>query len=1194
MTHNGDAMIFARLANAVVKRHVIIIVIWLLILSCSLPFVFGMGDVIAYQETEFVDESYESQQAAAVINEQFPSDSANSSMVLVLLRDDLTTPENRDMVLQLEADIKADADLKYLESTTSIYDIYEMALEKTIGLLAPNMTLAEEEVNLSLQMLFGMPDGYAMSYELIVANSAMFMQIPYGYSSSFEGVNQTSGLVYGIPSQYLLSWFAASYNNSNAYNWTKANVSAMASMMDPQNASFLSNYYATFTFFWNTSSTIDPQQRLAESIDSAVQSMIPSLPLEFKMILWAVNGNLTLTNFFNPFNQSDVAFRMMNDSFAPFMTDQMNTSLISGMLSITDGYWRGSLITSPGLNASQRIASILPSIDLAFKLMVSDLTEGIILANFGTFMTDPMAVAFAQPILNITHDMWNASISSSPMMATQSRLQALLPPMQENFTAVMQASGMLPAEQLSLLSELTVAGGNFGLSNYTNASVQHSFMLDMISEQSEITNMTFLQEVYELGANASEANVTSLAWKVVREGTIGNYPIDLPAGVARSLVSEDEDSMLVMVSFTKSSGFREADDSKPVEENVAVVRGVARDAEAANPNLTIYVTGEVPLNTDMSSMADKDLQLIEPITISLVLILMGLFFRSVLGPVIPLASIGVALGISQAAVFFIGTYVANVHFTVQTMLIAILFGVGTDYSIFILARYREELLKGANRDDAMRTSLTWAGESIATSGTTVIISFAAISLSSFSMLTTMGLVLSVAVLIALLIALTLVPSVALVLKGKIFWPISGERWERFKQKYSIKRTERRGGYFRKAAKFAVRHAVPIFIAAILISIPATYLFLTGATSFDFINGMGQTESVEGLNAMSDTFGAGRISPTQIVITFNQSVILSDGNFSISMLNTMENISKSILSENANVREINGPSRPNGDYVNYTNLSSLPLSEQISLEMQMKSFVGEDNKTVLINAIYTEEPLTHLSMDTTRAIREQLAESSDDPNLAGAEILVGGESAALVDVDKVTSREFTQMEIFVIIGVFIVLLVVLGSVILPLFAILSIGLSISWTLAATILVFDVFLGKPVLWILPIIIFVVLMGLGMDYNIFILTRVREEAHKGKNHERAIIEAVDRTGGIITACAVIMAGAFGSIMISNTTMLEEFGFALSFAVLLDAMLVRTYLTPAIMKILGPRWTWFGPKFLQRLDPEEISSEKFEDKEY
>jgi RND superfamily putative drug exporter len=706
--------------------------------------------------------------------------------------------------------------------------------------------------------------------------------------------------------------------------------------------------------------------------------------------------------------------------------------------------------------------------------------------------------------------------------------------------------------------------------------------------------MTFMQKVYEPGPSPSLSNVTALASQVVHEGTIGNYPISLPAGVADSFLSADNNTMLLLVSFSKGAGYTESSGAKPIEDNVKVVRQIVRLAESGNQGLKIYVTGEAPISADLSNMAGNDLQLIEPITISLVLVLMGAFFRSVLGPIIPLGSIGVALGISQAVVFIIGSYVTNVHFTVITLLIVILFGVGTDYSIFILARYREELLKGAERKEAMQTSITWAGESIATSGATVIVAFGAMSVSSFSMLMTMGLVLSIAVLIALMVALTLVPAIALALGGKIFWPISGERWSDFRMNYMKKRLKRRGGYFRRAARFATRHAAPIFVVAIVVSIPTTYLYFTGATSFDFIAGMGNSESVQGLDALSDSFGAGLTSPTEIVVTYPQQIVDSNGTMSAQMLNSMENFS-AILEGNPNVREVDGPSRPNGVLVNATSIASLPEIDRAVVEMQIRSYIGKDNSTVMLKVIYVEEPLTPLSMDTTRAIRsETILFKASDPTLAAATILVGGESAAMVDVDKATGAEFTQMELLVIIGVFVVLLIVLGSVILPLFAILSISLSISWTLAVTILLFDNLLAKPVLWMLPLVLFVMLMGLGMDYNIFILTRIREETAKCKNHEKAIIEAVDKTGGIITACALIMAGAFGSMMISSTTLLQEFGFALAFAVLLDAMLVRTYITPAMMKILGPKLTWWGPRFLQRLDPSEISGEKYNDDDY
>jgi RND superfamily putative drug exporter len=116
----------------------------------------------------------------------------------------------------------------------------------------------------------------------------------------------------------------------------------------------------------------------------------------------------------------------------------------------------------------------------------------------------------------------------------------------------------------------------------------------------------------------------------------------------------------------------------------------------------------------------------------------------------------------------------------------------------------------------------------------------------------------------------------------------------------------------------------------------------------------------------------------------------------------------------------------------------------------------------------------------------------------------------------------------------------------------------------------------------ILFVIAMGLGMDYDIFLTTRIREEVSKGKSDEKAILTAVERTGGIITACGLIMAGAFGSMMLSSTSLLQEFGFGLFFVILIDAMLVRIYLVPAIMLLLQ-KWNWYAPGRLQRVRREE-----------
>jgi RND superfamily putative drug exporter len=162
------------------------------------------------------------------------------------------------------------------------------------------------------------------------------------------------------------------------------------------------------------------------------------------------------------------------------------------------------------------------------------------------------------------------------------------------------------------------------------------------------------------------------------------------------------------------------------------------------------------------------------------------------------------------------------------------------------------------------------------------------------------------------------------------------------------------------------------------------------------------------------------------------------------------------------------------------------------------------------------------------------------------------------------------------------MVVLGSIINPLRSILTILLSISWTIATTMVIFNFILGFPILWMMPMILFVVCLGLGMDYDIFLTTRIREEAQKGMSDKDAIVHAVERTGGIITACGIIMASAFGTMMLSEGALLREFGFALMFAILLDATIVRIYLVPAIMSLLG-KWNWYAPGRLQRVRRDE-----------
>src|SRR3989449_5270316 len=687
---------------------------------------------------------------------------------------------------------------------------------------------------------------------------------------------------------------------------------------------------------------------------------------------------------------------------------------------------------------------------------------------------------------------------------------------------------------------------------------------------------------YFLHQGNSSSVAQSRANQTVWTYTLSTYRIPIPPAILQNFISPNKNVMIILVSFSKSPGSFASADTDPILKNVVIIRNIISQLKARDggPSQT-YVTGDLATTADSSLGSQNDLSLIEPVTVGAILILAGLFFFAVATPFVPLAIVGLALLITEGGLYLIGKYILPVQDTTTTFLFTIMLGVGTDYSIFLMARYREERVEGHDKAQAVQTCVTWSGESIATSATTVIIAFGAMTISSFTLLRSIGVGLGFGVLIALLVSLTLIPSFILIAGDRIFWPRSGKRFETYATKARKKRTER-PGYFRRAASFSVRRPGLVLGLTLLISIPAIYISLTGVTSYDFTAGLTHAESVDGLAVLEKSFGAGQIGPTQVLVQF-PTTILTNGNLTNGAQISLDKLSGDFAGL-SNVKQVTSPTRPNGTPVNATDLSSLLPQERLAI----LGDIGKDNRTALVTVLFDDEPFTARSLDTVSQIRSLITSlRSSDASLAQNTILVGGASASTLDFASETVGQFNTMRILTVAAIFLVLLVVLGSYPLAITGILSIGLSITWAYAATLLFFNNVLQSGVLFIIPLVLFLLLYGIGMDYNIFILTRIREEAQKGKETRQAVVDAVDRTGGIITALALILAGALGSLLLSSNRLLEGFGFAIALAVVLDAMVVRTYLVPAIMSLLGPR-AWWGPNRLRRVRFDQKSESK------
>jgi len=688
------------------------------------------------------------------------------------------------------------------------------------------------------------------------------------------------------------------------------------------------------------------------------------------------------------------------------------------------------------------------------------------------------------------------------------------------------------------------------------------------------------------------------------------------------------------------------------------MRDIVSEAKTnTNVNLTTYVTGTDAIEYDTENGATTDMEKIDPFSILLILILLGLFFYAIITAVVPPAVVGMAYGIVLALVFFIGGFLDIFYITTTIVLVSML-GAGCDYSIFIVSRYKEERKNGKEKNDALTEAIKWAGESVATSGLAVIIGFGVMSLCSFSMIMSMGIILALGIVLAMIAALTFIPAVLALIGDKIFWPSKMES-------YGPEGKARKGvwgkfsnfgnKHFTKAARISKKHAIPIVIIALLVSAPAIYVIATEEDSFDMISVMPDSEGKEGIDTIIDYTDGGVIMPTYVVIEMDSSMAnidttnhtltwTSDATQYLKMTSTMSEGIKS--NDTSNVDYVLGPTPWASIYsqvyagvyeqvyeklvqvygegnvtsamveayiaanigiegINKLAVEHLPEVIQPYISKVFDTFgwgtapatiapyidyivnyiggaVSTDGKYVCLTVILIDEPMSQKSMDSINAI-DSLVHGTYDKQYSDIieKTWVAGSVVSLGEISDTVNSQFDWIRICVVILIFFLLMFVLGSYFTPMRSLLTIILGITWTLALTHIVFNMILGIDVTWVVPIVLFVVCLGLGMDYDILLTTRIKENKKKGMSNDDAIDEALIKSGSVITLCGLLMGGTFLTLMVSSSPLLQEFGFALGFAILVDSLVIIPYLVPALMHLMGD-WSWKGPKFLQKNEKE------------
>jgi len=541
----------------------------------------------------------------------------------------------------------------------------------------------------------------------------------------------------------------------------------------------------------------------------------------------------------------------------------------------------------------------------------------------------------------------------------------------------------------------------------------------------------------------------------------------------------------------------------------------------AGTGLAEGVTGQVAQNLDSQQSFNRADQIVLLATLALILILLLIIFRSPIIALLPLLVIAI---VSQVATGLISdvnkAFGLGTDSSISTILIVVLFGIGTDYILFLMFRYRERLRAGEDRKQAMVSAVTRVGEVISSAAGVVILAFLALVLSTVSVLRSLGPALAIAVAVTLVAGLTLVPAVVSLLGPKVFWP--SKSWQREPRAARFAAIGNALG--RRPALFAgVSGLVLVALAIGAFSYKPTFdLSSAGIPA--------SAESQRALVTLEKGLPPGATDPTDVLLHS------SSGPLSASEL----------AGYGAKLKTLHG-----------VGSVAAPV-------------VSADRATADYRVTLTYDPASTQAVGVMKSSIRPGAHAAAPP---GTYAIVGGTTAVYADIQRAVNHDYAVVFPVAAMIILLILVLLLRSVVAPWYLLVSVGLGFGATLGASVLVFQVLQGAAgLVFILPVYMYLFVVALGTDYNILMIARLREEAREGRDPRQAAAMALRHTGPTIGAAGLILAGTFASLMLAGNTILSQVGFAVSCGIVLAAFVMAMFFSPSITALLGHRAWWPG----------------------
>ena len=596
---------------------------------------------------------------------------------------------------------------------------------------------------------------------------------------------------------------------------------------------------------------------------------------------------------------------------------------------------------------------------------------------------------------------------------------------------------------------------------------------------------------------------------------------------------------------------------------------------AAPAGLQVNLAGQIAINVDQQAKSGNQGNQVEGLSVIFILVLLLLIFRSLLAPLITLIPAFFAVAIAGPLVGEAAHAGLKVSVIAQLLLIVLVLGAGTDYGLFLVFRVRENMREGADPKDAVRAAVTRVGETITFSALTVIAALLSLLVATFQIYQELGIPLAIGIGTMLLAGLTLLPALLAVFGRAAFWPSKTRAG-----------TGKLGLWGRVAARLVRRPAIPLVIGVVIFGALAIGVASYQPGGFGgSINAPAGTDSAAGTALLAKHFPSSSANPTNLVYKLSQPVWDDPAPITAAT---------SQLAASGLFTGVTGPLNPAGvSLPQYQALHktlgnpavlpavpaghlTIPLAEYEAYRATAQ-YVSPDGKTIQFETgLKAGDPSTTAASNAVPSIRAEAATVAK--TLGATAYGVGGEAPAFYDISHISDSDLVHVVPVAIIVIGLLLCLVIRSLVAPLYLIASVALSYFAALGLASLLFIKLGGESGLtFILPFLMFIFLLALGEDYNILVMSRIREEAQHRPLRE-AVSHAIGATGTTVTSAGLVLAGTFSVFALvggrqSGGSQIVDVGVGLALGVLMDTFIVRTVLVPCTVVLLG-RWNWWPGK--------------------